>query len=356
MRGEAERAEGGSRGRSEGGRERGGRKRGRERGRGELGSSLSLSLSRPLSAVAAPPPLPAPRSAPTDRRQEVPAREGAREGLSGTGGGKGGRLSVRLDGQWLLPATSPHANRLLPLGHGLSRREVSIVPALPGLLVAGGAATFLKEARRANGRRNSVSAGRRHGPPAPHRDPRGVPAQPVPPRPARSLGPSAAHSLGPSAARRAGPGPGSSHRPSEPRVPLRLAGAAAGAGPSPGRCLRRRTDGRTDELASCQRPSLAVLWPLALSCRSLRSPGCAAIAVCPPPSARAVTRGRARETSRPADSLGSVSLAYLNNDNSEHFFLHGRSQHLTLLLSIWTKLKLLAMLMFTVCVFRQNFS
>lgn len=69
-------------------------------------------------------------------------------------------MSVRLDGQWLLPETSPHANRLLPVGYGVLKREASIVPVLSGLLVAERAATFLKEARQENGRRNSVTVGR----------------------------------------------------------------------------------------------------------------------------------------------------------------------------------------------------
>lgn len=149
-------------------------------------------------------------------------------------------MSVSLDGQWLLPATSPHANRLLPPGHGLPRREPSIVPALPPALVvvaAAGAATFLKETRRANGLRNSVTAGSRHG------DPRGVLAQAVSPRPA--LGPQRCPQPG---WPRPG-GPSLTAQGGSPtalpglRVPLRLTGTAPGA--------RGAACGRESERVSC---------------------------------------------------------------------------------------------------------
>lgn len=192
-----ERAEGGSRGRSEGGREGERRKEEREGGR-EGGESLAPRSLSPSPARSLPLPrhLRCPRRAPlrlTGGRRCRRGR-GRGRGFPGRGGAeRGGRLSVRLDGQWLLPAASPHANRLLPLGHGLSRREASIVPALPGLLVAGTAATFLKEARRANERRNSVAAGSRHESPRPAQGSSGVSRHSrCPHAPPRRLGPSAA--------------------------------------------------------------------------------------------------------------------------------------------------------------------
>lgn len=169
-------------------------------------------------------------------------------------------MSVRLDGQWLLPATSPHANRLLPLGHGLSRREASIVPALPGLLAAGRAATFPKEARRANGRGNSVTAGRRHecprtGIPWVSRHSRCPQVPPGAPGPGRRCprqerpGPSAALAPG-RAVRGCEPRAGFAP-PSARRVPLRSQ--------VPGRCLRRRAGGRTDGRTDGRAASLLAL-------------------------------------------------------------------------------------------------
>lgn len=186
MRGERSRKSGGreqgkERGR-EGEREEEGREGGRERGRGELGSSLSLSLSRPLSAVAAPPPLPAPRSAPTDRRQEVPAREGAREGLSGTGGRKeGGVCPSGLTGSGYYQRQVRMQIASCLWGTGCRGGRLQSSRCLPGLLVVARVATFLEEARRTNGRRNSVTAGSRHESPRPAQGSPGCPAQPVVP-------------------------------------------------------------------------------------------------------------------------------------------------------------------------------
>lgn len=159
-------------------------------------------------------------------------------------------MSVRLDGQWLLPATSPHANRLLPLGHGLSRLEASIVPALPGLLAAGRAATFPKEARRANGRGNSVTAGRRHECPRPAQGspgcpgtagvPRSRPEPRVPAGGARGRSGPALPPRWPRAGRSEAASPGQvSHRP--PHGGSRCARRCRGAA-----CAGGRTDGRTD--------------------------------------------------------------------------------------------------------------
>lgn len=364
-----ERREGAGEGAREGGREEEGREGGREGGESLAPRSLSPSPARSLPL---PRRLRCPRRAlRSDWQAAGGAGEGGGEGGAFRDGGaeRGGRLSVRLDGQWLLPATSPHANCLLPLGHGLSRREASIVPALPGLLVAGRGATFPKEARRADGRRNSVTAGRRHESPRPAQGPRGVPArrcprvQPAasapalpgrqqPQAPPAALAPGREVPPGSRAGLRARAGQAS-------RRPLRTEGPAA-----PHRCRSggrgaAGTDGRTDGRASCQCPSPAVLWPLALSCGSLSSPGCAAIAVCPPPSARVLARRWARETNRPTDSLDFVSFAFLSSDNSQYFSWTVEANiwrscywHQ---ISIWTKLKLLG-LTFIVCVFGQNFS
>lgn len=116
--------------------------------------------------------------------------------------------------------------------------------------------------------------------------------------------------------------------PSARRVPLRSQ--------VPGRCLRRRADGRTDGLMGELPASLPCAPPAAwLSCGSLRSPGCAAIAVCPPrPRVIGVwlvgERGRQAGWLAPSASL--VSPFLNSGNNSEHFCLYGRSQHLTLLL------------------------
>lgn len=229
----------------------------------------SLSPS-PARSLPLPRHLRCPRRAPlrlTGGRRCRRGR-GRGRGFPGRGGAeRGGRLSVRLDGQWLLPATSPHANRLLPPGHGLSRREASIVPALPGLLVAGTAATFLKEARRASERRNSVTAGSRHESPRPAQGSSGVSRHSrCPHAPPRSLGPSAARG-GSQCFLPAAPRPGGPARPragSSEQVSHRLlrtegSRCASQVPPpeparSPGRCLSRRTEGRTDGRAASVLP------------------------------------------------------------------------------------------------------
>lgn len=110
--------------------------------------------------------------------------------------------------------------------------------------------------------------------------------------------------------------------PSARRVPLRSQ--------VPGRCLRRRADGRTDGRTDGR---AAGVLPLRSSGR-LRSAAVAwgVLAVRPslfaPPRPRVLgfwlVGERGRQAGRPA---------FLNSDsNSERFFLHGRSQHLTLLL------------------------